>query len=213
MARGKRAQVLSAEEKLKQALVPDWEQPYKVPGNWVWIKLEFLKKNNLSFFDGDWILSENMDPNGNVRLIQLSDIGVGEFLNKSAKYINEKVFEELGCTPLETGDILISRMAEPIARSCIFPSLPYMSITAVDVAVLRCEEQICEREYINHLCNANWFTQMAFTKARGTTRVRITRKNLGEMPAPLPPLAEQRRIVARKARPRTRTGTICTRQL
>lgn len=49
MARGKRAQVLSAEEKLKQALVPDWEQPYKVPGNWVWIKLEFLKKNNLSF--------------------------------------------------------------------------------------------------------------------------------------------------------------------
>lgn len=197
MARGKRAQVLSAEEKLKQALVPDWEQPYKVPGNWVWIKLEFLKKNNLSFFDGDWILSENMDPNGNVRLIQLSDIGVGEFLNKSAKYINEKVFEELGCTPLETGDILISRMAEPIARSCIFPSLPYMSITAVDVAVLRCEEQICEREYINHLCNANWFTQMAFTKARGTTRVRITRKNLGEMPAPLPPLAEQRRIVSR----------------
>lgn len=197
MARGKRAQVLSAEEKLKQALVPDWEQPYKVPGNWVWIKLEFLKKNNLSFFDGDWILSENMDPNGNVRLIQLSDIGVGEFLNKSAKYINEKVFEELGCTPLETGDILISRMAEPIVRSCIFPSLPYMSITAVDVAVLRCEEQICEREYINHLCNANWFTQMAFTKARGTTRVRITRKNLGEMPAPLPPLAEQRRIVAR----------------
>ena len=25
-------------EKLAQALVPDWEQPYKVPKNWCWTK-------------------------------------------------------------------------------------------------------------------------------------------------------------------------------
>ena len=35
------------------------------------------------FSDGDWIESKDQDPNGDVRLIQLADIGVGEFRNRS----------------------------------------------------------------------------------------------------------------------------------
>ena len=35
MARGKKKEsALTPEEKLAQALVPDWEHPYKVPKNW-----------------------------------------------------------------------------------------------------------------------------------------------------------------------------------
>lgn len=41
MARGKQ-QSLSAEELLVQALVPEDEQPYEVPGNWVWTRLGIL---------------------------------------------------------------------------------------------------------------------------------------------------------------------------
>lgn len=39
MARGKKKEELSLEEKLEQALVPVEEQPYDVPGNWCWIRL------------------------------------------------------------------------------------------------------------------------------------------------------------------------------
>lgn len=39
MARGKKKEQLSLEEKLEQALVPVGEQPYQVPGNWCWIHL------------------------------------------------------------------------------------------------------------------------------------------------------------------------------
>ena len=39
MARGKKKEsTLTPEEKLAQALVPDWEQPYKVPKNWCWVR-------------------------------------------------------------------------------------------------------------------------------------------------------------------------------
>ena len=39
MARGKKKEsVLTLEKKLAQALVPDWEQPYKVPKNWCWVR-------------------------------------------------------------------------------------------------------------------------------------------------------------------------------
>ncbi len=42
MARGKKKEELTPEEKLERALVPVEEQPYEVPGNWCWCKLELL---------------------------------------------------------------------------------------------------------------------------------------------------------------------------
>lgn len=195
MAKAKKKEVLSQEEKLEQALIPVDEQPYEVPKNWCWVKLESIKAGADCFFDGDWILGENMNPEGEVRLLQLSDIGIGDFLNKSDKHISQETFEQLGCTSLKAGDVMISRMAEPIARSCIVPEFDYTVITAVDVAVLRCNNNYINNKYVNYLCNAKWFTDKAMSMARGTTRTRITRANLGTMPFPLPPLAEQQRIV------------------
>ena len=39
MAQEKKSATLTPEEHLQAALVPDWEQPYKVPENWCWVKL------------------------------------------------------------------------------------------------------------------------------------------------------------------------------
>ena len=198
MARGKKAvQGLTPEEKLSQALVPVEEQPYRIPENWCWIQLNCIKKDKDSFFDGDWILSSDMDSDGDVRLLQLSDIGIGDFLDKSDKHISFSTYKKLNCTKLCAGDVMISRMAEPIARSCIVPEFSYTAITAVDVAIMRCNSAIIINRFLNYLCNTPWFTDLAFSRARGTTRVRITRANLGEMPLPLPPLSEQQRIVDR----------------
>ena len=42
MARAVRKKELTAEERLAAALVPEAEQPYKVPGNWCWVRLGSL---------------------------------------------------------------------------------------------------------------------------------------------------------------------------
>lgn len=39
MAKAKKKETLTPEERLQAALVPDWEQPYKVPENWCWVHL------------------------------------------------------------------------------------------------------------------------------------------------------------------------------
>ena len=39
MARAKKEAALTPEERLQAALVPDWECPYKLPENWCWLKL------------------------------------------------------------------------------------------------------------------------------------------------------------------------------
>lgn len=35
----------SLEELLEEALVPEEEQPYEVPGNWVWVRLKSINKD------------------------------------------------------------------------------------------------------------------------------------------------------------------------
>ena len=46
MARSKKKEgALTPEEKLEQALVPYWEQPYKVPKNWCWVRLPAIFEN------------------------------------------------------------------------------------------------------------------------------------------------------------------------
>ena len=45
MAKGKKKESLTPEERLQAALVPESEQPYKVPDNWCW-----LTKNSIATF-------------------------------------------------------------------------------------------------------------------------------------------------------------------
>ncbi|MGI8495352.1 MAG: restriction endonuclease subunit S [Pyrinomonadaceae bacterium] len=144
--------------------------------------------------DGDWILSENLDNGGSVGVIQLKHIGVGEFLDKNFSFITEETFKKLKCTEVQQNDVLISRMAEPIARACIVPKLPFKTVTAVDVSILRIDENVADRRYIKFLCNSDLVKTQAEEVSRGTTRQRITRKELEKIQIPLPKPDEQKRI-------------------
>ncbi|MFZ2289251.1 MAG: hypothetical protein WAV92_06235, partial [Halopseudomonas yangmingensis] len=89
--------------------------------SWPVIKFsEAISRSGL-FSDGDWVESKDQDPEGDVRLIQLADIGVGEFIDKSNRFMTSKRADELRCSYLKAGDILVARMPDPIGRACIFP--------------------------------------------------------------------------------------------
>jgi type I restriction enzyme, S subunit len=163
-------------------------------------KIEDAAGKSGLFTDGDWILSTNMTAEGTIGIIQLKHIGVGEFHDKEFQFININTFHELGCTEVKPGDVLISRMAEPIGRACIVPRLPFRVVTAVDVSILRVDESVADNRFIMHLCNSPWVRNLVDRAARGTTRSRITRTELGETEIPLPSLVEQRRIAERLER-------------
>jgi len=164
---------------------------------WVWAKVDNLIGRSGDIKDGDWILSKDFSPGGEIRLIQLGDIGVGYFLDKSSKYISKRKAKELNCTLLKPGDLLISRMAYPIARACIVPKLGYDCITAVDVTILRLDFEISSARFISWLFNSNFIRKQAEKLSSGTTRKRISRKKLEKLDVPLPPLPEQNKIVER----------------
>jgi type I restriction enzyme S subunit len=146
------------------------------------------------FCDGDWIEKKDQDPNGDVRLIQLADIGDGFFKDVSNRYITSEKAKELNCTYLEKGDILIARLPEPLGRACIFP-LEGKYITAVDIAVVRVVRDDIEPKYLMNLINSVGFRAEIKKYESGTTRKRISRKNLGKIEFSIPDIGEQRKKI------------------
>ena len=156
---------------------------------------ELVTSNGL-FCDGDWIEKKDQDPNGAVRLIQLADIGVCEFKDKSNRFITETKAGELNCTYLHKGDILIARLPDPLGRACIF-TFEGKYITAVDVAIVRISRDDVNPKYVMYMINSPKFRNEIKQYESGTTRKRISRKNLDKIDFEIPPLAEQNRIVDR----------------
>ena len=149
------------------------------------------------FTDGDWIESKDQDPKGEIRLIQLADIGDGVFIDKSKRFINKETAIKLRCTFLEEGDILIARMPDPLGRACIFPLKGQNKyVTAVDVCIIRVNNTNCYNKYLQYALNTQNIRSKIENQKTGTTRERITRKKLGELEIPLPPLATQQKIAA-----------------
>ena len=155
-----------------------------------------LTGNEGLFCDGDWIEKKDQDVNGNVRLIQLADIGEGTFKDKSSRYLTEATACRLNCTFLQQGDILIARLPDPLGRACIFP-LNGKFITAVDIAILRIKDCAYNPRYVMYMVNSPQFRKEISRYESGTTRKRISRKNLDKIQFNMPDLSTQERIVSK----------------
>ena len=149
-----------------------------------------------NFFDGDWVESKDQDPDGDIRLLQLADIGDGTFLDKSNRRIHQEAFERLRCREVQEGDILIARMPHPLGRACILPTGLGRTITVVDVAVLRPDPNRVIPKYLVYVLNSISFRAQLDSLQSGSTRQRISRSRLGQQRIPMPPVALQRAAVS-----------------
>ena len=169
-----------------------------LPPRWATVEIKDLITPEGVFVDGDWIESKDQDPDGDVRLIQLADIGEGAFLDKSARFLTSDKAAELRCTFLKKGDVLIARMPDPLGRACIFPlEGEDRYVTVVDVCIIRTSPDIASSEFLISAINFLGTRKQIEDLQTGTTRKRISRGNLAYVTIPLPPLAEQKRIVAK----------------
>lgn len=146
------------------------------------------------FVDGDWIESKDQDPSGDVRLIQLADIGDGFYRNRSARFLTNEKAKSLKCTFLNRNDLLVARMPDPLGRACVFPGDHKLSVTAVDVCIIRTGESGVNQRWLMYAINSPKIRSIIASLESGTTRKRISRKNLSKIVFPVPPLGEQERI-------------------
>lgn len=164
--------------------------------SWPVVSLAEALRSAEIFVDGDWVESKDQDPEGDVRLIQLADVGDGSYLDKSARFMTSAKTKQLKCTLLKPNDVLIARMPDPLGRACLFPGDAKPSVTVVDVCVVRPNENLVDSRWLMHCLNSAEVRRQINSYATGTTRSRISRSNLGKVRISFPPLPEQRQIAA-----------------
>lgn len=170
---------LSTEERLKEALVPDWEQPYKLPENWCWVTLanvsEIIMGQSPSGID-------TTDDNSYLPLI-------GGAADMGALYPDATRYTKVPTKISTEKDIILcirATLGKPIysnGKYCL----------GRGVAAIR--PIIGTREFYRYFFLN--FEQYLYDNATGTTFAQVNSLTLQGMPFPLPPLAEQQRIVDR----------------
>ena len=160
------------------------------------LQVEKLSSLCDTFLDGDWIESKDQSDEG-IRLVQTGNVGNGIFKNKEDKcrFISDKTFDRLHCTEIFSGDILVSRLPDPIGRACMIPNGLGRMITAVDCSIIRLKESILPDFFIAYTMTPTYRAQINEVTT-GTTRRRVSRANLGNVKVPVPPMEQQQQFVS-----------------
>jgi len=143
----------------------------RIPSGW---SVQSLEQCASKLVDGDWV--ETKDQGGDsYRLLQVSNIAVGAFRETGKyRYVTDDTFQRLRCQAIALGDILISRMPDPVGRAWLVDHLDERAITVVDVGVLT-PTSPAMGHFLNQVLNSPEQLARAETVATGTTRKRITR--------------------------------------
>ena len=169
----------------------DWIKD--IPSSWEINKVKYLATEpGTLFLDGDWIESDVIEESG-IRYLTTGNVGAGFYKEQGSGYISEKTFSELHSLNVYPGDLMISRLNEPIGRSCIIPDTESRYVVAVDNVILRPNANY-NKKFIMYGMNADGYAEHANMIARGATMSRISRSQLGQFWLAFPNIEEQQAI-------------------
>lgn len=171
----------------------DWIKD--IPSSWEINKVKYLATEPGSLFlDGDWIESDVIEQTG-IRYLTTGNVGTGFYKEQGSGYISEKTFLKLHCLNVYPGDLMISRLNEPIGRACIIPDTEPRYVVAVDNVILRPNSNY-NKKFIMYGMNTDGYAEHANMIARGATMSRISRSQLGQFWLVFPNTKEQQAIAA-----------------
>jgi len=132
-----------------------------------------------------------------IRIIQLQNIGDGEFNNDYKIYTSEKKADELLSCNIYSGEIILSKMGDPVGRACIIPDFLKRCIMASDGIRLVVDEKQYSKYFIYSLINSKRIRETIEKKATGSTRKRIGLDELKGVELIVPKsLTEQQKIAS-----------------
>lgn len=131
-----------------------------------------------------------------IRLLRTTNIRNGELNFNEPKYVSNETYERWSarCKP-ESGDLLITREA-PMGETCIIPDGLTICMGQRMMLVRLLSEQM-ENRYVIFAIMAPGLMERVQDKPVGATVQHLRVGGVETMLIPIPPLAEQRRIVAK----------------
>ncbi|MBU3590427.1 restriction endonuclease subunit S [Polynucleobacter sp. 78F-HAINBA] len=129
-----------------------------------------------------------------VRVIQLQNIGDGRFINDYQIFTSEEKARELLSNNIYPGEIILSKMGDPVGRACLIPDNHPKYVMCSDGIRLVVDEQRHSKYFIYSLINSSQFRALIEKTATGSTRKRIGLDDLKNLPMLVPAKDEQEKI-------------------
>ena len=180
MAKGKKKENLTPEERLQAALVPDWEQPYKVPENWCW-----TTQNTVATFLNGRAYKQNelLEDDTKTPILRVGNL----FTNSSWYYSNLELDSD---KYIDNGDLIYAWSAS--FGPFIWAGNKVIYHYHIWKVIL---SSAVQKKYM--------YFWLLYDKERlkqgghGTGMIHVTKAMIEAAFIPLPPLSEQQRIVDR----------------
>ena len=183
----KKKTALTIEERLQQALVPAEEQPYEVPENWLWVRLESVA----SWGSGGTPSRKHEEYyNGDILWIKTGELNNGWIYDTEEK-ITDEGLKKSSAKLFPPYSVLIAMYGATIGKVAIL-GVPATTNQACACAV--CNQSLLYM-YLFYYCISQ--KNVFIEKGKGGAQPNISQIILKQHPIPLPPLSEQQRIVER----------------
>lgn len=183
-------------KRLAAALVPGEEQPYEIPANWQWVKLgsvcEFERGITFPASAKEAVQTEENIPC--LRTANVQDrLEIDDLI-----YVNKSYMKKNDAKLVRQGDIVMSsaNSRELVGKTSFVESLPEPMTFGGFVLMIRAKQ--IANKFLFYFLRLAFLSGHFVGKASQTTNIaNINTKTLAQDAVPLPPLAEQQRIVAR----------------
>ena len=131
-----------------------------------------------------------------VPLVFVKNIRDQSFGGTNTVYISEEKASELKAHRIEGGDILITKMGDPPGDVCIYPMNSPAAIITADCIKLRLARNFVSVPFFMYAIEAELVHKQILGITKGVAQLKISLGRFRSIGLPLPPLAEQHRIVA-----------------
>ncbi|RHV36740.1 restriction endonuclease [Ruminococcus sp. OM05-10BH] len=184
-------QRLIAEKKIKKGKplpeITEDEKPFDIPESWKWVRLR-----DVANVTGGYAFKSTSFCDSGVRVIRISDFNENGFINN--KIVRHPFDESLTPFLLESKNILLCMTGGTVGKSYFVRNIEEPMMTNQRVATIKIIVSI--EEYINFVILSSVIQKIIRT-SKNSTNDNISMDIINSFPIPLPPLAEQKRIVAK----------------
>jgi len=187
MARAKKETALTPEERLQAALVPDWEWPYKLPENWCWTRMQEIAQ-----WGSGGTPSRKVSEyyNGDISWVKTGELN-DDYIFETEEHITQEAISHSSAKIYPTDTVVIAMYGATIGKVGIL-GIPAATNQACACAIVK---PSTDYKYLFYYAQSQ--KDDFIKKGKGGAQPNISQEIIKFHQFPLPPLAEQHRIVDR----------------